>query len=204
MPAGGSFAWEIRGYREPEIGHKRVKATRHHIAVREESVFGLARLSVLSWTAFSVLALLSSAGVAQAACPEVGFTWVEPHASPATRPVKIGKNKVIYVRRVPITTTSDIVEIRLVDDDDSDGASLLINFTPAADQRLHDATTNQSGRWLAFMFDDEVMIDSEWEGRYGMDLGGTRVSMQHGLKRGRELMQAIRGCTAANAGDRTH
>ena len=117
----------------------------------------------------------------------------------ATRPVKIGKNKAIYVLREPITRTSDIVEIRLVDDY-GDGASLLIKFTPAADQRLHAATTNQSGRWLAFMFNDEVMVDSRWEGRYGMELGGTRVSMQHGLKRGRKLMKAIRGCTRATAG----
>lgn len=165
-------------------------------------MFGLARLPVLTSTALSALALLSSTGMTHAACPQVGFTWVEPHASATTRPVRIGEDKVIYVQRVPITRTRDIVEIKLVRElarDSDDGADLLIKFTLAADQRLHDATTNQSGRWLAFMFDDEVMVDSEWDGRYGMELGGTRVSMRHGLKRGRRLMRAIRGCTSTTA-----
>ena len=160
----------------------------------------LSKIIVIAWTVIGGFGLLSSAWEANAACPQVGFTWAEPHASTATHTVKIGKNIVIYVRRVPITTTSDIVDIKLVSDDDSDGASLLIKFNPAADQRLHDATTNQSGRWLAFMFNDEVMVDSQWEGPYGMELGGTRVSMRHGLKRGRKLMKAISGCTGATAG----
>jgi hypothetical protein len=48
-----------------------------------------------------------------------------------------------------------------------DDATLLIKFTPAADQRLHDATTNHSGMRIAFLFDDEVLINSVWEGPYG-------------------------------------
>lgn len=75
----------------------------------------------------------------------------EPHASSATRAIKVGRNQTIFVRRVPITTTRDIVRIRLVADDNDD-ASLLIKFTSAADQRLHDATTNHSGMRIAFMF----------------------------------------------------
>ena len=146
-------------------------------------------------------ALLCGSGATNAACPQVGFTWVEPHASPATRPVKIGKNKVIYVRRVPITTTSDIVKISLMQElADANDADLLIRFTPAADKKLHDATTNHSGRWLAFMVNDEVLVDSEWQGPYGFDPGEKRVSMNHGMKRAQRLMKAIRGCIRETAG----
>ena len=162
----------------------------------------LSRLLLIAWTVISGLALLSSATVADAVCPQVGFTIVEPHASAATRAVRVGKNQTLFVQREPITTTSDIVEIKLVREFDDD-ADLLIKFTPAADQRLHDATTNHSGRRIAFMFNDEVLLNVVWEGPYGIDPGGTRVSMHHGMKRFPKLMKAIRGCTGATAGDRT-
>lgn len=160
----------------------------------------LSRLLVIGWTAISGFVLFSGAAAANAACPRVGFTIVEAHASSATRPVRVGKNQTLFVRRVPITRTSDIVQIRLVDDGYDDDASLLIKFTRAADQRLHDATTNQSGRRIAFMFNDEILVNAVWEGPYGMDLGGTTVSIRHGMKRARRLMKAIRGCTDPNGG----
>jgi hypothetical protein len=144
------------------------------------------------------LPLLSGAAAAKAFCPRVGFTIVEPHASRVTRPVKAGKDQTLFVRRVPITTTSDIVEIKLVADGQDD-ASLLIKFTPAAAQRLHDATTNHSGLRIAFMADDDVLLDAVWEGPYGMETYGTQVSMRHGMKRAQRLVKAIRGCTDATA-----
>lgn len=164
----------------------------------------LGRLFVVAWTVLVGSTLSFIAPAANAACPQVGFTVVEPHASLATRPVRIGKDQTIFVRRVPITTTSDIIKIRLVRElagESNDGADLLIKFTPAADQRLHEATTNHSGRRIAFMFNDAVLINVVWEGPYGFDPGGVRVSMNHGLKQGQQLMKAIRGCTGAPAGD---
>jgi preprotein translocase subunit SecD len=116
--------------------------------------------------------------------------------------VSVGNNRTIFVRRESITTTSDIAEIKLVADGD-DGASLLLKFTPAATQRLHDATTNHSGRRIAFMFDDEVLNNVVWEGPYGLDADGAQVSMSRGMERARRLIKAIRGCTAAPVGDRT-
>lgn len=154
----------------------------------------LPKARLVTWTAISALVLLCGTAVANASCPQVGFALVEPHASSATRPVKVGKNKTIFVRRVPITTTRDIAQLKLVRDG-GDDASLLIKFTPAADQRLHDETTNISGQRIAFIFDDEVLIDTVWEGPYGMYRGGTQVSMRHGLARARKLIKAIQGCT---------
>lgn len=160
----------------------------------------LARLLlVTALTAITGLPLLcGAAAAANALCPQVGFTIVEPHPSRATRPIKAGKDQTLFVRRVPITTTSDIVEIKLVADD-KDDASLLIKFTPAAAQMLHDATTNHPGLRIAFMADDEVLLDAVWEGPYGMETYGTQVSMRHGMKRAQKLVKAIRGCTDASA-----
>jgi hypothetical protein len=157
---------------------------------------------VLALAVISALALLSGNTVAGASCPAVGFTVVEPHPSSETRAVRVGASQTIFVRREPITTTSDIVEIKLADDGDDD-ASLLLKFTPAASRRLHDATTNHSGLRIAFMADDQVLLDVVWEGPYGLDSDGAQVSMQHGMKRARKLMEALRGCTGTPAGDRT-
>jgi hypothetical protein len=118
----------------------------------------------------------------------------------------VGKDQTLFVRREPLTTTSDIVEIRLgtdVSSDSNDDASLYIKLNPAVDQRLHDVTTNHSGLRIAFMFNDEVLTNVVWDGPYGMDLGGVRVSMSHGIGQARRLMKAIQGCTGAAAGNRT-
>jgi ABC-type amino acid transport substrate-binding protein len=135
-------------------------------------------------------------------CPRVGFTVVEPHATPETRPLRVGRNQIIFVRRESITATSDVVEIKLVPDGEDD-ASLVLKFTAPATQRLRDATTNHSGRRIAFMFDDEVLNNVVWEGPYGLDADGAQVSIRHGLNEARKLIQAIQGCTAVSVGDRT-
>ena len=166
-------------------------------------MFNMATHLVIVW-ALAWVAMTSGIAVADAACPKVGFTVVEAHATPETRPVRVSQAQTLFVRREFITTTSDISEIKLVagggNDDD---ATLQIKFTPAADQRLHDATSNHSGMRIAFMFDDEVMINVIWQGPYGMDLGGNQVSMLHGKNKAQKLMKEIQGCTSVTAGDRT-
>ena len=161
------------------------------------------RLLVIGLAVISQFAPPSGNAIASESCPKVGFTVVEPHPSSETRAIKVGRGQTIYVRQVPITTTSDIVEIKLADHDDGDYATLLIKFTPPADQRLHEATTNHSGMRIAFMADDEVLLSVIWEGQWGMYTGGTQVSIQHGAKRARKLMKALQGCIGATAVDRT-
>jgi preprotein translocase subunit SecD len=162
-------------------------------------MFNLAKRLVVVGAIVLGTAATSNAAVANASCPKVGFTVVEPHATSETRAVRVGRNHTIFVQRESITTTSDIVQIKLVADGDDD-ASLLLKFTPAATQRLYEATTNQSGRRIAFMFDDEVLNNVVWEGPYGLDADGAQVSMKHGMNPARKLMKAIRGCTAATVG----
>jgi preprotein translocase subunit SecD len=160
----------------------------------EGIVFKLAKRLVVA----GALAALCPGMLAHAACPKVGFTVVEPHASAQTRPLKIDGKQTIFVRRELITTTSEIteLEIKSANDGDPDDVLILLKFTPAADQRLHDATTNRSGMRIAFLFNDEVVSNIVWQGPYGMYTGGTQLSIPHGMPEARKLMNAIQGCTA--------
>src|SRR6185437_788717 len=157
------------------------------------AVFKSATLVVLAWTVSLGLALVSGDAVAGAPCPQVGFTIVEPHASPGTRPIKVGTHRTIYVQREPITKTSDIVDIKLGGNDYD--AEIQLKFTPAATQRLIAATNNHAGRRIAFMFDDEILLDATIPGSNGFDAEGAQVSIRHGMASARKLMTAIRGCT---------
>lgn len=165
-------------------------------------MFKLARLVVLAWTAISALALISGDAIANATCPQVGFTIVEPYASSETRPIRVGTKQTIYVRRMPITTTMDIVEIKLGGNDYD--ADIQLKFTPAATKRLIDATNNHAGRRIAFMFDDEVLVNAVIPGSNGFDADGAQVSIRHGMRQARRLMTAIRGCTSAATASRGH
>lgn len=164
-------------------------------------MFNLAKRLVVIWAILLGVAVTSNGTVANASCPKVGFTVVESHATSETRPVRVSGNQTIFVRREGITTTRDISDIKLTGN--GDDALILIKFTPAADRRLHDATTNRSGMRIAFLFNDEVLVDVVWEGPYGMDTGGTQVSIRHGMNQARNLMKAIRGCTVATVVDQT-
>lgn len=158
------------------------------------------RLAMLWMIALGV-AVTSYGAAADAACPKVGFTIVEPKATPQTRPLKVGKDQTLFIRTQWLTTTTDIAEIKLERSEygDEDDVLLQIKFTPAADQRLHDATTHRSGMRIAFLFDEEVLANVVWEGPYGMHTGGTQVSIRHGLNQAQRLMKAIEGCTAPGA-----
>ena len=131
----------------------------------------------------------------------MGFTVVEPKASPETRPLRIGKNHTIFIRRAALTTLADISEIRLAGDDFD--TLILITFNPAAASRLHDATTDRSGRRMAFVADDNVVMAFTWEGPYGMDTDGSQLSIPHGIARARPLVEAIRRCMVASSRERT-
>ena len=159
-----------------------------------------AKLLIIGWAAILGLALVCGSAGAAAACPQVGFTIVEPHASAETRPVH-WNNQTIFVRRMPITKTSDITEIKLEGDDFD--ANILLKVNPAATKRLVDATNNHAGRRIAFMFNDEVLLNVQIPGSQGFDGSGEQVSIRHGMERARILMKAIRGCTGAPAADRT-
>lgn len=132
-----------------------------------------------------------------AQCPQIGYTVVEPHSTKETRPVKWGA-QTIFVRKIPITTTSDITSLKVVTDakllDGPDDAVIQLTFTPAADKRLHEATSNHSGMRIAFMINDRVLVNVVWQGPYGMDTGGAQVSVNHGRQQLKALPKAVRHC----------
>jgi hypothetical protein len=138
---------------------------------------------------------------ADAACPKVGFTVVEPHATAATRSLTVGDHREVFVHRQWITTTSDITQIKVTHphDGDDDDANIEIKLLPAADQRLHDTTSNHSGMRFAFLFNDEVLNNVVWQGPYGTSLGGIQVSIRHGMQEAQKLMKAIEGCVATSS-----
>lgn len=166
-------------------------------------ILKLAKRLVLAGSILVSLATTLNVVAAQAACPRVGFTVVEPYATSETRSLKVGRRRTVFIHRQWITTTSDISEIKVTHphDGDNDDANIQIKFIPAADQLLHDTTTNHPGMRFAFLFNDEVLNNIVWRGPYGTYLGGIQVSIPHGMKRAQKLMKAIQGCTAS--GDRT-
>jgi hypothetical protein len=166
-------------------------------------VLNLAKRLIVIWTIVLGVVVTSCGAAPDASCPEVGFTVVEPRATSETRPVQSRTNQTIFIRKEWITTTSDIAELKIARPEygDEGDVLILIKFTPVADQRLHDATTNRSGMRLAFMFDDEVVLNFVWEGPYGTYTGGTQVSVQRGMDQAQRLIKAMRGCTGITVGD---
>lgn len=159
----------------------------------------LAKRMLVVWSIPVSMAMTFNVVATEAACPKVGFTVVEPHATSQTRSLNVGGRRTVFVHRRWITTTRDISEIKVTHphDGDSDDANIQIKFIPAADQRLHDTTTNHPGMRFAFLFNNEVLNDIVWQGPYGTYLGGIQVSIPHGMKQAQKLMKAIAGCTAA-------
>ena len=137
------------------------------------------------------LAAASTEAVAQVSCPRVDLTLVEPGSSSETRPVKLG-DQTIFVRQSALTTTSDISEIKISGDDFE--TLILIKYKPAAAARLLDATTNHDGLQMAFVVDDDVLLAFTWQGPYGIDPGGTQLSIRPGLARPEKLAESLRSC----------
>jgi preprotein translocase subunit SecD len=153
--------------------------------------------------AFAVFlfAFAAAAGEASAApsCPNAGWVVVEPRASPETRPVRDRPNHKIFVRRAQITTTADLTEIKL--GGDAYDTLILMQFTPEAAQRLHDATTDKSGLRIAFVSDDRALSVMTWTGPYGMDANlGVQISLGESEPRLGPLVDAIRNCIGASGG----
>jgi preprotein translocase subunit SecD len=120
------------------------------------------------------------------------MTIIESSSSPATRAVRQGDDTV-FVRRNGITTTSDIAKITVAGDDAL--ASIQIDYTPQAADRLFDATSNGDGLRMAFVVDNEVWLAFTWEGPDGIGPNGSQISLLNGMDRAQSLVEAMRACT---------
>jgi hypothetical protein len=151
------------------------------------------RLLAAALTAALGLTAARTEAVAQPSCPRVDVTLVEPSASSATRPVKLG-DETLFVRRSSITTTSDISGIKVAGDDAD--TLIQIKYKPAAAARLLAATTNHDGVRIAIVVDDDVLLAFTWQGPYGIGPDGTQLSLRdYGVARAQKLAESIRGCT---------
>jgi len=139
-----------------------------------------------------VSALTLSPAAADASCPRVDITLVEPSASSETRAVKLGQGT-LFVRRNAMATTRDISEIKVAGDDAD--TLIQIRYTEAAAARLHDATTDHDGLKLAFVVDDDVWLAFTWRGPYGIEPDGTQISIRNGLAKAQRLLESLRGCS---------
>lgn len=99
------------------------------------------------------LAAMAGVAAAQPPCPRVDLTYVEPRATPETRPVKLD-DTIVFVRENAIATAGDIAAIK-VEGDDFD-TLILIEYTEPAAARVLAATTDNAGVRLAFVVDDDV------------------------------------------------
>ena len=160
----------------------------------------LAKRLIVVWSILVSMATTFNAAAAEVACPRVGFAVVEPHATSETRSLRVAGRHTMFIHRQWITTTSDISELKVTHphDGDDDDANIQIKLIPAADQRLHDTTTNHPGIVFVFLFNDEVLNNIVWQGPYGTYLGGIQVSVPHGMKMAQKLLKAFQDCTAGN------
>jgi hypothetical protein len=140
----------------------------------------------------SAVAAAVSISSVQASCPRVEVTLIESSSSSETRPVKLGE-RTVFVQRSPITTTSDISEIKIAGDDVL--ASIQIMHTPEATARLFGATSNRDNLTIAFVVDDDVWLAFTWEGPDGIGLDGMQISLQNGTDRAKRLAESIRECS---------
>jgi hypothetical protein len=166
-------------------------ATPRASATRRANRFESLRPWAKFWATVLIYAAISHDAAAERVCPNVGFTLVEPSASPETRPVKLGR-QTLFVRRDAITTTSEIADIKLAGDDYD--ALILIKFEPAAADRLLAATTDHDGQKMAFVVDDEVLLAVTWTGPYGIGPEGAQLSILHGKARAQKLIESLKGC----------
>jgi len=130
-------------------------------------VFGFLALTA-AWSA------TAPALAAEAACPRVEITRVQPAASPGTRPVASARDGVVQVELAPIVQLSDIAAVALSDDAHP---ALLLGFTPDGARRLEEATTGHDGLRIAFVVDDDALLSVVWEGPYGIGRNGMQINM---------------------------
>jgi preprotein translocase subunit SecD len=153
---------------------------------------GSPRLRLAACAALAGMALITGPATAAPACPNAGWTIVEPKASPATRPVKAGP-RTIFARRSQITATADLTEIKLAGD--AYDTLVQMRFTPEAAKRLHDATTNRDGLHIAFVVDDRAISAVTWTGPYGMDAeSGAQISLGKAVPEVRAIVASLQGC----------
>jgi preprotein translocase subunit SecD len=141
---------------------------------------------------FLILALLMSyEAIAQGknSCAHAEHVLVRSSPSPDTRPIKLDGGT-IHVDRIPIATSSDLIEVSA---DPGDKSTVRLKYNAAAAERLTQATTNNAGARLAFLLDDEVLLLVTWQGEFGFAASGVQLSFGRAAV-GERVVKALEPC----------
>lgn len=139
-----------------------------------------------------VTALLGAGQTASTQCPRAEVVEVMPKASAETRPVAY-QSGTIHVSRTPISTLADIAA---VDYDPETPWAIVLAFTPEVEDRMERTTGSRPNFPMAFVVDNDAIINVVLQGGFGIGKGGLQVSVDRREERIKTLYDALSRCIA--------
>jgi hypothetical protein len=137
------------------------------------------------------VALLSAAPQVNAAqCPRAEVVEVMPKASADTRSVAY-QNGTIYVSRTPISTLKDIAAVGFLPETPW---ALTLTFKPEVEDRMERITGSRPRFAMAFVVDNDAIVNVVLEGGFGIGKGGLQVSVDRNDERIRRIYDALSRC----------
>ena len=137
--------------------------------------------------------LLGAAPTVNAAqCPRAEVVEVMPKASAETRPVAY-RNGTIHVSLVPLSTLKDIASVAF---DPETPLAIVLTFTPDAEDRMERITGSRPSFPMAFVVDDDAVVNVVLEGGFGIGKGGLQVSVDKNEERIKKIYDALSRCVA--------
>ena len=136
----------------------------------------------------------STAGAAVVAaqpCPRAEVVEVMPKASEETRPVTFGGGT-IHVSRAPITTLNDVVKVGL-----NPPEAITLAFTREAGERMERITGSRPNFPMAFVVDNDALVNVVLQGGFGIGKGGLQVSVDSNFERVKRIYDTLSRCVAA-------
>ena len=136
---------------------------------------------------------VSTAGAAVAAaqpCPRAEVVEVMSKASAETRPVTY-QGRIIHVSRAPLATLNDVVNVRL-----NPPEAIQLTFTREVGERMERITARPNFP-LAFVVDNDALVNVVLEGGFGIGTGGLQVSVDSNFERVKKIYDALSRCVAA-------
>jgi hypothetical protein len=117
-----------------------------------------------------------------------------PQASPETRAVAYGGGT-IHVSRAPLSTLADIVDVHF-----DPPWAIQLAFKPDVGERMERITGSRPTFPMAFVVDDEAVINVVLQGGFGIGKGGLQVSVDRNEERIKKIYDALSRCVGAAHG----
>lgn len=133
----------------------------------------------------------SATFVAAQPCPRAEVVEVMPKASAETRPVTYGSGT-IHVSKAPITSLNDVVKVGL-----NPPEAIMLAFTPEAGERMERITGSRPNFPMAFVVDNDALVNVVLQGGFGIGTGGLQVSVDSTFERVKRMYDTLSRCVAA-------